>query len=103
LIVDRGFFAGVAREAIAADLERFRERASRLVWADTSESTALMDPWVLPYVDAYWKGQALKDRLLYLRPMYGGRYYTDYYHRYMGVEDASPRFSEPVEDVLQLP
>lgn len=72
-------------------LRRARNRAGKVVWLDSSDSTGVTHFELLPHVDLYLKKQLLKDRSLYREPMYGGRPYTDYYHREFGVED-SERF-----------
>ena len=102
LIVDSEMYKSNEQATVLEALERFRERVPKVVWADTGVSTGMLQNWVLPYVHAYWKGQALKDRNLYLRPMYGGRYFTDYYHRYLGIDDAEGQVWPGVDDVSQL-
>lgn len=71
-------------------LERARGRAGRIVWLDDSDSTSVPRFEVLPYVDRYLKKQLFRDRSLYRRTLYGGRLFTDLYHREFGVEDTTP-------------
>ncbi|MGE0254672.1 MAG: glycosyltransferase [Alphaproteobacteria bacterium] len=93
---------GEARSHSLTLLERWRRRAGGLVWIDTGDSTALMQPWVLPLVGRYLKSQLLRDRAAYARPHYGQRLYTDDAHRRAGVVDAVPASSQPVGEPALL-
>ena len=46
---------------------------------------------VLPYVDLFYSKALLRDRALYLRPLYGKELYSDYYHAKYGVTDPDHR------------
>jgi hypothetical protein len=61
-----------------------------IAWFDISDSTGWLQPQVLPFVRAYSKAQLYRDRTLYMKPLYGNRIWTDYYHRSVGVKDLSP-------------
>ncbi|MEE9249911.1 MAG: glycosyltransferase [Alphaproteobacteria bacterium] len=87
---------------ILAKFASFKERIDRVLYFDVDDSTGLIHPEVLPFVDAYCKAQLLKDRRLYLRPMYGNRIFADYYHRKYGVTDSAPVYSQPVADPALL-
>jgi hypothetical protein len=79
------------------DFESFRNSSALVVFADTGDSTGNVIAQVLPYVDSYWKAQLWRDRSAYETALYGGRPYTDYYHRNFGVTDSSVRMSVPVD------
>ncbi|MEW6593818.1 MAG: glycosyltransferase [Thermodesulfobacteriota bacterium] len=83
---------------IVADFVRFRDVAGKVIYCDTTDSTGWLQTELLPVVDRYWKFQLLRDRAAYLRPMYGHRVFTDYYHRIHGVCDAEPAWSAAVSD-----
>ena len=112
LIVDSKFhsgrYTGLRPPAWTSEvldrLDAFRQKVRRLVWFDNYESSGSMQPSVMPFVDAYYKQQLLKDRSTYLRPLYGGRLHTDFYHRSFDVIDNQPAYSEPVrsEDLSKL-
>lgn len=68
-------------------LEKARKSAGKLVWMDISDSTGVTHFEVLEHVDLYLKKHLLKDRSLYRQPLYGGRIFTDYYHRVFNVVD----------------
>ena len=87
---------------IIDEFSRFKERIDRVCYVDTTDSTGQIQTELLPIVDSYYKNQLLRDRTLYLRPMYGHRIFTDYYHRSRGVVDAEPESSTAVGDPALL-
>ncbi|MBZ0217708.1 MAG: hypothetical protein K8F25_14210 [Fimbriimonadaceae bacterium] len=89
-------------DGVFAELASLKRRTDRLVYADIGDSTGWLQSRVLPVVDVYWKSLLLRDRSLYLKPMYGHRIYTDYYHQVDGVSDNDPIWSSPIDDVRQL-
>ena len=88
--------------AVVAEFEALKRRTSRLLYFDTTDSTAGVQVEILPIVDGYFKNQLLRDRRLYLKPIYGARIYADYYHRALGVSDAVPEYSAAVPDPALL-
>ena len=88
--------------AVVSEFESLKRRTSRLLYFDTTDSTAGVQVEILPVVDGYFKNQLLRDRRLYLKPIYGARIYADYYHRALGVADAAPEYSTPVPDPALL-
>ena len=67
-----------------------REKASTLIWFDTSASTGTTSFQVLPYVDLYAKNQLLRDRSLYMRTWYDNRIFSDYIYRMFDVTEEEP-------------
>lgn len=101
LVVDSKFHRREWRHRSQAALEEFarwREAVPLLLYFDTSDSSACINPQVIPFVSRYYKGQLLKDRGSYRRPHYGLRVYTDYYHRHLGVDDEVADASIPLDD-----
>jgi len=91
---------GERRNETLALLASLRRRAGRLLFFDTTDSAGLIIGEALSEVDAYYKGQVLKDRAAYARPLYGRRSYTDFYHRQYGILDTHPEGLKPqVSDV----
>jgi hypothetical protein len=82
-------YNNATREATYAFLDRCRSRSSSLIWLDTSDSSGTIQAEVLPFVDAYWKKQVLKDRSLYCRSFYSGRIHFDYFYRRFGIHDSN--------------
>jgi len=71
-------------------IKKAREYTNKIIWMDTSDSTSVTHFELLPYIDLYLKKQLLKDKTLYIKKFYGGRIFTDYYHREFGVKDSNP-------------
>jgi hypothetical protein len=74
------------------------QRAPRTWYFDTTDSSGYLAAELLPVVDRYLKAQVLVDRAGYLRPMYGHRPYTDWYHEHEGIVDDQPEWSTPVTE-----
>ena len=71
-------------------LRRARRSADRIIWMDNSDSTGVTHFELLPYVDRYLKKQLFRDRSLYQKEFYGGRIFSDFYHRRFGIRDDEP-------------
>lgn len=71
-------------------LKNARKYTDKIIWMDDSDSTGVTHFELLPYVDLYLKKQLFKDRKLYQKRFYGGRIWSDFYHREFGVEDSVP-------------
>lgn len=105
LIVDNKFHSSRwARESdgVLAELATLKQRVRRLIYFDILDSTAWDHTRALPCATLYCKAQLLRDRTAYLKPFYGYRPYSDYYHRTCGVEDDEPVWSEPLPDAALL-
>lgn len=83
----RSWWGGGVGTRVEEFLREARKRASRIVWFDISDSTGTTQFRVLPYVDRYCKGQALRDRTRYREHVYGSRVFADFAHRQFGVQD----------------
>jgi len=69
-------------------LQDCRRYCERVYWMDLSDSSGTTQFDVLPYVDTYLKCQVLRDKRQYLRPHYGSRIFTDFYHARFGIADS---------------
>lgn len=101
LCINSGYYRSYWRDRknrIFSDFEMFRERRIPIYWFDTTDSTFSTQAEVLPFVKCYCKNQLFKDRTCYKKKYYGGRIYTDYYHKLYGVkDDVNPFPSTPIE------
>ncbi len=70
-------------------LIKARASVDKIIWMDDSDSTTVTHFELLPYIDLYLKKQLLKDKVLYKNSCYGGRIFSDFYHREFGVTDES--------------
>jgi hypothetical protein len=105
LVIDSKFYrkdwAQNADKVLSA-LDSYRSRAERILYFDTTDSSGWLQEKALPFVTRYYKAQLLKDRSRYLKPFYGHRPYTDYYHREFGIEDETPESSAGISDPALL-
>ncbi len=89
-------------DAVLEELSRLREKVRHLIYVSIADSAGWDHARALPIVSLYCKSQLLRDRSAYLRPLYGYRLYTDYYHQTFGVTDSDPVYSEPITDKRHL-
>lgn len=87
---------------------QLKNNANLVCWLDIADSTGTCLFDVLPYVDKYMKKQVIKDKSLYAEKMYGGRCFTDYYHKKLKLVDESiesnnyPTLDRQYEDKICL-
>ena len=86
----------VSEESTLKEIEQVREKVPVLIWFNTADSTGGIQAQVMPLVDLYCKAQMLREPTLYQKPMYGGRVYTDYFHRSHNISDDQPLISRVV-------
>ena len=101
LIVDSKYHSprwAAESDAVMEEFEDFRDQVRCVIFADILDSAGWDHARPLPLVTLYCKAQLLKDRSAYLKPLYGYRIFSDYYHRKPGIEDDEPVRSEPVAD-----
>ena len=99
LIIESKFYRDRwhSEDEVLEELSEFRAKIPKVFFFDVSDSAGMLLTKVLPYVDRYFKSQLYKDRSFYMQPLYGGRLYTDYYHRLWGVTDPDPHISSPID------
>ena len=104
LVTSKYYGSRGARDSmgILIELAEYASRAGTLVYCDIHDSSGLVRTEVLPHVQMYLKSYLLVDRKKYAQLHYGGRVYTDYYHRSAGIEDREPQFSDPICDPAEL-
>lgn len=77
-----------------------------IVWLDNSDSSGTTSFEILPYVKKYVKKQFYKDKSLYRKNFFRGRYYSDYYQQKFKLEKNQKFYSSPLpqedEDKLVL-
>jgi len=83
-------------------LSELSNNVSRVYYFDRSSTAAQIIPDIFPLVTKYYKTNLLRNRSAYLAPIYGARYFSQYYHDELGVEDAPAEYSMFLEDEDQL-
>jgi len=89
-------------DQVIEQLKAYKAKSVQLHYLDFMDSTGMPHARALPYVDRYWKSYLLKNRHQYLKPAYGHRVFTDYYHEKYQIEDLNPAYSEPISNESQL-
>jgi hypothetical protein len=105
LALNSNYWRGSWRQDDPSALEKIAKIAAKApatIYFDRSSGPANLDPELFPLVEMYCKSSLLKDRQLYLRPLYGQRQFTDYYHREFGVEDTVVTRSRPLSNEADL-
>ena len=106
LLIVESSFHGIAwtceTERIIQEFKNWRKFFTNVVYLDSSDSSALLHPEILPFVDGYLKGQILKDKSQYLNAHYGRRLFTDYANKHFDVSDNEPIFSTAVQNPKDL-
>ena len=70
--------------------ELLKKNKIKLVWFDLRDSAGTTQFEVLPYVDLYFKKQIYRNFNTYYKDIYGGREYSDYYHKKYKINDEHP-------------
>ncbi len=99
LLLDDKYFGSawdVRRTEILQQIEMIGNRGTALIYCDLGDSSGLIRVPALLRSRAYWKGYLLSDRSQYTVPHYGGRLFTDHYHRVDGVDDKKTSSSTAV-------
>lgn len=105
VFIDSKHFRGKVQgtlDYIHEKLEYFSSKCNCVSWYDSTDSAGWLVGSVLPYVQRYFKNQILRDRAAYLKPMYGRRTYTDFYHHTKGITDRIADDAPQVTDPLLL-
>jgi len=74
-------------------LQLARKKVKMIIWHDCADSTTSTHFEILPYVDRYLKKFLFKDFELYKKTFYGGRVFTDFYHKAFRVEDTDNNYA----------
>lgn len=83
-------------------LGEFAERIDKVLYFDRSSTPGHIIPDIFPYVTKYLKTSLFHDRSMYLRKLYGGRAFADYYHDRQGIEDEVEHGYSPLTSEAQL-
>jgi hypothetical protein len=104
LIIVEGDFAKFlppserTRERECEFVKNIRSAGCRVAWFDDSDSSGYIRTYILPFVDAYWKSQALCSRADYTRDSPTGIAYQDYYVSFLGGGNPARRSKGPIDD-----
>jgi hypothetical protein len=83
--------------AILEEIVSLRRKVGNLIFVDVLDSAMWDHAKPLPYVTLYCKSQIWKERSAYLKPVYGHRIFSHFYHHENGISDRQLSFSRPAE------
>lgn len=75
-----------------------KKEFSKVIYFDLSDSTSLLHPQIIKYVDIYSKSQLLKDKNLYKKKFYGNRIFTDFVFKKYKIVDAVKSYSLSINE-----
>ena len=86
-IIDEKKTSEKNNNALLNYLSEIRSEVKKIIWLDNSDSSSVTNFEVMPYVDIYLKKQILINKSLYDSNFYGGRIFTDFYHKKFRIID----------------
>ena len=86
-IIDKKKLDTVNNDILLDYLSKIRSKVEKIIWFDNSDSSSVTNFEVMPYVDIYFKKQILTNKSLYNSNFYGGRIFTDFYHKKFKIID----------------
>ncbi|SFV67568.1 hypothetical protein MNB_SUP05-5-831 [hydrothermal vent metagenome] len=107
LILESKFFVGYWQNTDKLfTLLQSLKKQNKLYFFDIGDSSSSWVLGVLPFVDRLYKSYILKDKSLYMKSMYGGRIWTDYYHKNFNINDDNendiPKFYADEKDLDKI-
>ncbi len=81
------------------DFIQLKKYTNKLIYFDTTDSTGMIQSEIFSYINSYWKFQILKDKSLYKKPLYGGRIFSDFYHKKFNINDKNILHSKSVDNI----
>jgi len=100
IIVRKYHNLSVKINEIAKEILFLKNNFSKVVYFDDSASPTTIRFDIFKYVDQYWKRAVLKEKSLYSKKFYGGRLFSDYYHKNFGINDETPIYSQISEEKI---
>ena len=86
-IIDEKKTSTKDNNALLIYLSEIRTKVKKIIWFDNSDSSSVTNFEVMPYIDIYLKKQILINKSLYNSNFYGGRIFTDFYHKKFKIID----------------
>ena len=87
IIIRRYEVDNLSRELVEKELEAFNKNFKKIIYFDDSAALSKINWFIVNRVDMYCKRGLLRDRELYKTSLYGGRLFSDYYHKNYGIFD----------------
>ena len=105
LICDSKFYKSYwkdQKQKIFQDFIEYKKNIDKVYFYDSGDSSGFLLAEILPYVDKYIKSFVYKDKTLYMKDFYGGRIWTDFYHKKFNIKDETELKNQIVKDKTLL-
>lgn len=79
-------------------LRNSKKNFYKIIYFDLSDSTSILHPQIIKYVDIYSKSQLLKNRNLYKKKFYGNRIFTNFIFKKYKILDKIESYSDSIND-----
>ena len=79
-------------------LTSLKKKNHKIIYFDLSDSTAILHPQIIRYVDIYSKAQLLRNRNLYKKKFYGNRIFTNFVFKKFKILDEIESYSESINE-----
>ncbi len=87
IIIRRYENVDLSDQLVGKELENFRKNFKKIIYFDDSAALSKINWFIVNRVDMYCKRGLLRDRELYKKTLYGGRLFSDYYHKKYKIYD----------------
>ena len=105
LIVEHNYFSQDWKRdnnRVLEEISELNNRTNKLFYFDITDSAGLDHFEFLPYVTSVFKNQIFKNKDNYMKPLYGYRLFTDFYHENYNVIDTNQDYTSPVKNKADL-
>lgn len=79
-------------------LRNLKKEFHKIIYFDLSDSTAILHPQIIKYVDIYSKAQLLRNRNLYKKKFYGNRIFTNFVFKKYKILDEVESYSDTINE-----
>ncbi len=79
-------------------IRNLKPKSNAIIFFDTSDSTEIEIPEIIPFVQKYCKAQILENLDSYRNRFYGGRIFTNFAYKNFNIKDNKPRASKNLTD-----
>lgn len=87
IIIRRYENVDLSDQLVEKELKHFKKNFKKVIYFDDSAALSKINWFIVNRVDMYCKRGLLRDRDLYKKTLYGGRLFSDYYHKKYKIYD----------------
>lgn len=104
IFLESNYFSSFSKNKkfLLKKIKNLRNFTKKIIYFDTSDSTYILHPFLLDYVDVYCKGQILRKKELYKKKFYGNRIFTEFCYQKYTIKDERESYSESLNSEKNL-